>query len=436
MKQNYREWVEGLYREHGLDQDANLEVYKYYDEGLKLGIIPEGTEKEHFKRQCRRVRLFLVKNDFHDEKDDHDILDYNVKLMKKNQRTQDLMRVERKVFRENARVENALVEISKALIEVLNKQAFSLPKLKPHHNKDIHESKSVVVLLSDIHGGECVDLRDNTYNYEVMGKRLKKYADAIKNYAKLHKAKNIIIFSLGDLINADRILQKILVNAESQVKALFTTTYILNQFIYDLATDYKVHYNFVVGNESRINTPMDFTMPSEEFLLSNNLDFAIANILKILFKGSNAVTIYNNSLEEALVTIYGKNFLLTHGHTLDIEKKADVDALVRKYAMKDKKLDAITVGHIHSSYFKHQGVMVVRNSSLVGGNSYSESKGYSSRASQTILIVDSKSITPIPVDLQEVENILGYDYPKSTAAFNCMFDNRSNEQSNFVNIEV
>ena len=414
MKQNYREWVEGLYREHGLDQDANLEVYKYYDEGLKLGIIPEGTEKEHFKRQCRRVRLFLVKNDFHEEKDDHDILDYNVKLMKKNQRTQDLMRVERKVFRENARVENALVEISKALIEVVER--VDLSSFTREH-KEVDREYVMVASGSDLHLNELVrpttSLR-NSFDFTIAAKRLKKYATHLKKLAKLYNITEIALCLTGDLINSDRRKDEIMSAATNRASAVMLACYLLEQFIIDLNSVCNIRVASVLGNESRIGDELTYS----EVVASDNWDVVIDKILRIMFRNAKGVTFANGSYNEKVIGMQGFNLLMLHGHTLNGPIDKAIYSKMAKYAQSGIIIDYTIFGHIHQAYVSD---WYSRSSSLVGGNAYSdEGLNLLSKASQNCLIIcpATKDVHAVKIDLQDVEWVHGYDIIKEIEEYN------------------
>lgn len=427
---NYREWIIGLYKEYGVSEEANGAVYKHYEDGVKSGDIPEGVEKESFKRLCRRIRRYLLENDFFSSgEDDHDVIKHNLSLYKKNQRLQDLRRIEGKSLREATRVENALVELNKSFINLLKEQSFKNIKIKPFTYKP--EEKVLMVSLSDLHTGEKINLEHNTYDYKVEGERLKLFALSAKEFGKFFKVKKIIVVGLGDLVNADtvRVLDKMLTNSDNRSKIEFIATYLISQFILDLAENFKIDVAFVVGNESRKYDVAD--VPCHELLLSHNSDHTIFNILKVLFKDDKRITFYNTPLDETVINVYGHNFLVTHGNNLKGSDSKVVDSVIRKYAMRGIILDYILIGHIHETYISN---IVIRSGSTAGANKYAESKHYSSVATQNLIIVDEKTVTPIAINLQDTTGIEGYDYPKDIEEYNCMFDKESENTTTILKI--
>ena len=55
---------------------------------------------------------------------DHEIVTSNIRLAKQKQQFQDSNRIERKAFREYARVENAVAQYSEKLVDILEKYNF------------------------------------------------------------------------------------------------------------------------------------------------------------------------------------------------------------------------------------------------------------------------------------------------------------------------
>jgi transposase-like protein len=79
---------------------------------------------------------------------DSELIKENVRLAKKEQTQRDLNRIERKSFREYARIENAIEEYNKKLIEVIQDKSFNISTIK--HKSNIN-SVSLLVQLSDLH---------------------------------------------------------------------------------------------------------------------------------------------------------------------------------------------------------------------------------------------------------------------------------------------
>ena len=67
---------------------------------------------------------------------DAEMLEANVKMAKSKQRYQDLNRVERKTFREYARLENALTEYNKELIDLVRDEGLKIKTVCHSSKKD------------------------------------------------------------------------------------------------------------------------------------------------------------------------------------------------------------------------------------------------------------------------------------------------------------
>ena len=85
---------------------------------------------------------------------DRELLAFNVRLAKQRQGLLDVQRLERKAFREHARVDNAVAAYTRETV--------------------------LVVQLSDLHFNERVELPSNRYDFSVASARLAKLAARIK----------------------------------------------------------------------------------------------------------------------------------------------------------------------------------------------------------------------------------------------------------------
>ena len=107
---------------------------------------------------------------------DKEIVEYNIKLAKNNQKQADLNRIKNKSFREHSRIENALSEYNAEIIKLLKTES-----LKTSIRKHKSNNKSVLIVhISDPHFNELVDLKHNKYDFKVASKRLQKFAHHIK----------------------------------------------------------------------------------------------------------------------------------------------------------------------------------------------------------------------------------------------------------------
>lgn len=341
---------------------------------------------------------------------DPEVLEQNVKLAKQKQKMQDLNRVERKSFREYARVENAVSEYTKALCSVFDANPY-----KPKGNAHSPSSSAVgVIQLSDLHFNELIDIKSNKYDFTVASRRIYKLISESKRYFAIHGIKDVFVLMSGDLMNSDRRLDELVAMATNRSKATFIGVQIIENALVDLNSEFNVYVAGVCGNESRISK--DYNWNKE--IVSDNYDFTIFNVLRYKLQSTVGITFLGLSdKHEEVICVAGKNFLVVHGHQIGRDVSKDLSKLVRKYAQSDVDIDFTIWGHLHEAMISDT---YARSSALCGSNSYAEDALLLiGRASQNIYIVfEGDRIDAIKVDLQDTSGYDGYDTKDWEDAYN------------------
>ena len=355
-----------------------------------------------------------------------DMVRESVKLAKQKQSFQDRNRIERKTFREYARLDNAVTTLSSKILEVLRENKFH-KSVKSHPKK----GKAVgVVHLSDLHFNELVNLPNNKYDFEVASKRIKRHIEAAKSYFSTQHISNVIVALTGDLINSDRRLDELLSNSTNRAQAVFIATDILQQAIVDLNQSYNVTVACVSGNEARVHKEYGWT----DILATDNYDFTIFNMLRALFMGTK-INFVSGDPMEIVLNVAGQNLLLLHGHgSITAKHESSVNQIKGRYASRGINIDYVISGHIHSARI---GDTYARSSSLVGANDYSEKAlNLSGRASQNLYVFyNNGNRDGIKVDLQNVNN-KGYNIEKSIEAYNPKASQKLIPKSTILEIKI
>ena len=355
-----------------------------------------------------------------------DMVRESVKLAKQKQSFQDRNRIERKTFREYARLDNAVTTLSSKILEVLRENKFH-KAVKSHPKK----GKAVgVVHLSDLHFNELVNLPNNKYDFEVASKRTKRHIEAAKSYFSTQHISNVIVALTGDLINSDRRLDELLSNSTNRAQAVFIATDILQQAIVDLNQSYNVTVACVSGNEARVHKEYGWT----DILATDNYDFTIFNMLRALFMGTK-INFVSGDPMEIVLNVAGQNLLLLHGHgSITAKHESSVNQIKGRYASRGINIDYVISGHIHSARI---GDTYARSSSLVGANDYSEKAlNLSGRASQNLYVFyNNGNRDGIKVDLQNVNN-KGYNIEKSIEAYNPKASQKLIPKSTILEIKI
>ncbi|MHA3959618.1 MULTISPECIES: hypothetical protein [unclassified Vulcanococcus] len=332
-----------------------------------------------------------------------------MRLAKARQAQADTNRIERKAFREHARVENAVTAYARELCARLEEQSFS----RGLTLRSIPESRDAVLIvqLSDLHFNERVDLPSNRYDFSIAAQRLAKLASRVKQLGKSYGARKVVIACLGDFLNSDRRLDELLSNATNRSKATLCAVDILRAFVLDLREQFEIEVYGITGNESRVNKELGW---SDE-LASDSYDLMIYEILKRGFAGADGIAFKGFRSNELLFEVLGRTFLCLHGHQIGANVQKSVQEITGKYAAQGITVDFTLFGHLHASAI---GDYHARNASLVGSNAYSEAGlNFCSKAAQNVHVVTPGTIDGMKVDLQDVSGIEPYPFAAEWEAY-------------------
>lgn len=359
---------------------------------------------------------------------DRELVEQNVRYKKQQQKFADINRVERKSFREYARVENSVEEYIKELVRVFDENPY-----KPSGILHTTTGTTIgVIQLSDLHFNELINIKSNQYDFNIASKRLQKLAREARKYFLVNGVTDVFILCSGDCLNSDRRLDELLAMATNRSKATFIATQILENMIVDLNNHFNLHIAGVCGNESRVGK--DFNWGNE--LVSDNYDFTIFNILRYKLKDTKGISFLGMSDKpEEVIEINGKNFLMLHGNQLSKDITKDVSKLIAKYAQVDIIIDFVIFGHLHEAMIADR---YARSSSLCGSNNYSEEALLlNGKASQNIyLVFPEDRIDAIKVDLQDTKEYPGYNNKDWQDAYNPKSVEKLHKQETILRITI
>ena len=380
---------------------------KCYNHGMAKSGFADGRQR-YLCRECGFRTVHGI--------EDIDIVTENVRLAKQKQSAQDLNRIERKSFREHARIENAVSEYSKNLVSLFENHRLSKYVVKHKENN----SCVGVIQFSDVHFNELVNLEHNKYDFSVASSRCKLFVDHATTYFKAMGVTNVLMVQSGDLLNSDRRLDELLQMATNRAKATFLAVDILQQVILDLNTNFNVSVAMVTGNESRVKKDWGWSGN----IASDNYDYTIFQTLRYIFRDSD-ITFIDGDPTEVVVEVAGQNLLVLHGNG-SIKKGIDtsITQLMGRYRARGIDINYVIFGHIHSA---RVGDNFSRSSSMVGANDYSEKAlNLSGRASQNCYIFyENGNRDGIKVDLQNYTDDM-YDIEKSLESYNAKSHDKLN----------
>lgn len=347
-----------------------------------------------------------------------DLIDANVKLAKAKQRLQDTNRIERKGFREYARADNMLSELTTKMNDLLAEHAFGI--VTEEHPVADHGKPMGVIQFSDLHFNEIIEgLEDNAFDFTIASRRIQKHVTKAMAHFNGLGVTQVLVALTGDLLNSDRRVSEITEAATNRTKAVFLAVEILQQAIQHINQRFNVTVASICGNESRVSEYIDWT----DFLASDSYDLMIHRMLEQLFKNKPGVNFLKIvSPLEAVVEVNGNNLLLVHGHghsglARTNKLEGEVTKLIAKYATRGVRIDYVICGHIHCAYLSDK---FARSSGLPGNNHFSEKAlNLNGRSSQNYYLFypTPGEIDAVKVDLQNVDGYDGYAFDGALEAY-------------------
>lgn len=324
---------------------------------------------------------------------------------------------ERNMFNKKLREISSLEELNKELLNALKRLKPVEVEKNINNNVETIECDDVLVVqLSDLHILELTnELNEQKYDLEVASKRLKKFADTVKDKIVKNGIKKVVIFSTGDIVNSDSIMSKLLNNASNKATGIIMGVILLQHFILDIySVCNDISYGGICANEGRLHGTDNYY--SDENLVSNSPDYIIFNMLNLLFKDINGLKYLQGRSNERVLNINHQNIIFSHGLQLKGDYGKAVASMFARYSTKGINLRFAFTGHLHASKVSN---FFARSSSLTGNNSYGSNElNLNSRASQNMATISKNGdINVTPVDLQNIDNISGYDIQKEVQDF-------------------
>lgn len=418
-------------------QELKSEIIKLWESGkystiadLTRHIIAEygdfGREQDSLRRSVSKIVQAT--------EPDKELLAENVRLAKDKQRLQDVQRIERKAFREQARVENAVSEFGK---ELANLNRTYATKLLQNINIEplkygVEKHGVGVIQVTDVHANELIDLPHNQYNWTVLSKRMKKLINESLRYFEFRNVAKVTMVYTGDLCNSNRRLDELINQTTNRAKAATLLAHVITQSILEVRNaGYEVGIVSVLGNESRVSPEMSYS--NEAF--SDSYDFTImAQVRQVLeFANIEGITFYSIDKMENVIDFGEQRWLVMHDMPQSTSKQEKTQSIIGKYALSGKPVDFVISGHIHA----HRGTDIsCRSGSMSGSNSYNEhALGLIGRASGVCYVVDGKERYYQYIDLQYADNE-GYGIVKQLEAYNIKSELKTREQKTIFQVVI
>lgn len=254
-----------------------------------------------------------------------------------------------------------------------------------HVPVSINSECDMLVMLSDLHIGQCFDSVFGKYDSDIAKDRLEKYLNEIIKIQARHNCEKCFISIQGDLISNNIHKSLAVTNRENVIDQIKIVSEMVSSFCFELTKIFSV---VIMANCSGNHSCID---RKEDAIHSERLDDLIAwNVEKILSHIDNFHVLKNLDIGISKINIRGKCYVATHGDYDNFSK----NGVANLSFMLGFIPYAILCGHRHfTAMSDFYGVKMLQSGSLVGsGDDYTIEKRLTGKASQTICICTDKGI--------------------------------------------
>lgn len=298
-----------------------------------------------------------------------------------------------KVLREQSRKES-LIDIVKNAIDNYHSEKFEYS-----YSPTIDSDNDLIIHITDVHCGVDIESLFNTFNVEVLKKRLSKYLDEVLDIQNTYNSKNAYCILGGDLIQGIIHVNARIEAKENVVDQVMLVSDIIGNFINELRHKFENVFIYTTpGNHGRVNAN------KEENAKGENFDFLVPYVLKKDFKNVDNVFVVDNTLDDYIATfeVRGHQVFASHGDK-DTPKNVvwNMTKLARKANV--KLPDIIYLGHRHTNGLTTvDDVKVIESGCVDGMDNYSIDHRFVGTPEQTITVVTEnrriKALCDIPLD--------------------------------------
>lgn len=289
----------------------------------------------------------------------------------------------------DARVEEKLDLLENELLSLGNAN-FDI-----HDNVTIDSDNDILIILSDLHIGQCFSSMWGEYNSDVAKRRLNQLLNEIISIQKLHNSEKCYVSCQGDLLSGNIHKSIQVSNRENVIEQIKIATELISSFCYELTKYFEtVFMSNVSGNHSRMDR-------KDDAIHDERMDDIISWGIELSLKHIDNFHVLKRNLDTGIadLSIRGKSYIAVHGD-YDSFSKSGVSNLCMSLGFLPY---AITFGHLHTcSIDETNGVKMIRGGSLAGcGDSYTIEKRLTGKPSQMVCVCNNKGVKAYyPIELQ------------------------------------
>ena len=350
------------------DESAFRKAVKYARDFYEAGVFGNNEDEYFNKLRIEKQELRKEKQKLFDERTGLN------KLLREQSRREELFNIVKRAIDE---YEPIVFDYSPAPI--------------------IDSDSDMIIHVTDVHCGVNIVSPFNTYNFDVLQERLKRYLDEIIEIRETYNSQNAYIILGGDMLHGLIHTNARIEAKENIIEQIKKVSDVIGHFIDELR--YKFSNVFIYttpGNHGR-------SMASkEEAIRGENFDLLVPYVLSKDFKRVENVFIEENTLDVNIATfnVRGWNVYASHG---DKENEKTVVYNMTKLARRAgyPLPDMCYLGHRHTNGLSTvDEVKVIQSGCVDGMDSYAIDGRFVGSPEQTVTVVTQKKRVKALCDIQ------------------------------------
>lgn len=340
---------------------------------------------EYFSESAYRKRYSLFhqfKEEFGnsaESADAEELKELRRELEKERIKVRDERNEYRRLLREEARKESYQEQFIREVTSVAGETKLAYEDNARFHGT-IHSDNDLVITLSDIHCGIEINNFWNTYNEDVLKKRLNHYLDRIFSIQLTHGSENAYILISEILSGSIRNVLRIENNLDVIDQFLVVTQY-LAEFLAALSYRFNTVNVYVApGNHSRMTPKKEDNLPHE------NLDNLVIPFLEAKLQDYENVSFHANDIEQgiAMFSVRNKNIAFVHG---DLDKPENVVENLENLV--GIRFPIVFTGHRHTNgFWTKNNHKVIQTGCLSGTDSYAVGLRLNNLPEQVVAVIN------------------------------------------------
>lgn len=375
------------------NEDENAYIWRVCDNKDLIGtwqdvcdLLNEELNHDYNESWYRKMyQSFLmvfdsIKDKYFDSDEVQRIEKKKQELIKERFRLNDERVAYNKMLRNDARLEERLNMLEKAIKD------FSKDKFFEIDNSVTKSDNDLLVILSDVHIGQTFKSFDGEYNTDIAKERLNIYLNKIIEIKNTYNSENCFISLQGDLISNSIHKTLAITNQENVIQQIKLASEFITEFVYKLSEHFNTTYVFSVsGNHSRLDR-------KEDALKDERLDDLIIWYMRTALSHLKNINIIVDTIDNtfSIMNIRDKVYVNVHGD-YDVFSKmgaANLSMMLGFFPY------AITYGHMHNCAMQDEsGIKMIRGGSLAGsGDDYTIEKRLTGKPSQMVCVCTADGI--------------------------------------------